>query len=103
MGRKRPPIQETLAWEIFEELLSFVDTEQAIPCEHAIWASILKPKGYDLTLGQFRYQFNMLKAEGYIQIDRKSGAVKIPKDRLIVPPERVRPLKPEGEVQVAER
>lgn len=84
MPRRKSPIKETPAWDILKELIIYVDREQRTPNEHALYAFIMIPKGYEMTLGEFRYYFHRLQQEGYIEVDENTRAVKLSL-RLIVP------------------
>lgn len=92
MARHRTPIEDTPAKDIYDELLRFVDAEQAIPNEHALWAYVMVPRGYEMTLPEYRYYFGRLIREHYIDVEDKTRSVRVLK-RRIVPPDLVVPPK----------
>jgi hypothetical protein len=85
MPLRAPPIKESPAWEIYTELLKFVAQNQAIPNEHALYMYVMRPLGYGMSLGQFRYNFLRLERAGYIRVEEKTRAIQICKAQIQVP------------------
>jgi hypothetical protein len=78
MAKRKPDLEETLAWTIYQEMLSYIKIEQVIPNEHAFYEYVLiAEKGYQITLGAYRYHFGQLEKAGLIRVHPRTRAVKV--------------------------
>ena len=85
MSRRAKPLEDTPAMDILNELLTFVDQEQAIPNENA-FLSIMRQRGYKLTDKEYRYYFLRLRLEGHVSIEPKTRSVRILNRRIVETP-----------------
>lgn len=97
MPLRKRDIKDTEAWAIYQELKAYALTGQVIPNEHAFYAYVFTgQKGYEMSLGKFRYHFGELIRTGLIEIDDQTRAVRLTEmvilDREDVP----RALLPQG-------
>ena len=74
-----PNIDDTLAAELYTCLVKFVDSNSAIPSEHAFYQWLIRSGVYDpkdLSLGTFRYHFERLIIEHWIEIEPETRALR---------------------------
>ena len=88
MAKRLPPIEETLAAELYDYLLDFIESNGAIPVERAFWGWLPHKKFYtslELPEHTFRYHFGRLHREGYISIEPITRSLKPLRDcRILV-------------------
>lgn len=78
MPRRKQPIIESTGWEIYQEMNKYIDSQQVIPNEHAFYEFVLRAKlGYTMSIGTYRYWFQQLIAEGLIEVDPATRAVRV--------------------------
>jgi len=78
MSRRKPPIQETLAWTIYQEMITYTKDNQVIVGERAFYSWVLHEKYPEMTINTYRYHFGELVKAGYILIDDTTRSVSIP-------------------------
>lgn len=91
MSRPLIPIAESLAGELYDYFLDFIDDHNAIPVERAFWGWLIQTQKYSLQalpVSKFNYHFGRLMREGYITVEPKTRAL-IPRERRIVPLENI--------------
>lgn len=87
MARPLMPIEESLAGELYNKFLDFIDSKNAIPLERAFWRWLIRRKHYtvdELPEPTFRWQFGRLLREGYIAIEPDTRSL-VPMQRRIMP------------------
>ncbi len=77
MARHRTPLQDSPAWDIYQELKAYSLKQQAIPNQNAFYVNIFAPKGYALTRGGFDYWWQRLAMAGWITIEPSTHAVTV--------------------------
>lgn len=86
MARHQLPIEETLAWEIYTEIQRYSESHDVIPPSALSWFGHMTrakdyPRnpglGYEISYGEFRWHWNRLRIEQYIQIDPGTNAIRI--------------------------
>lgn len=87
MPRRLTPIDETPAWDIYRELLRFVQAKRAIPNEHALYQYVLMPRGYKMTIGEYRYYFGRLQKEGFVRVEPQTRAIEVTRLMITIPEE----------------
>lgn len=75
MARRPTPLDESPAWDIYQELKQFAVTQQAIPNPSAFYENVMLPKGYPLSRGGFDYWWLRLQLAGWIRVDPATRAV----------------------------
>jgi hypothetical protein len=70
--------------EIFNALCRYADEHNAIPNPNSFYRNILKPSGYDLTFGKFRWHWTQLLLKGKVRIDYRTGAVSIIESEIVI-------------------
>lgn len=86
MARHALPIAESLAGELYNHFLDFIDEKQTIPNEHAFWNWLIYTEKYTaaaLPVTTFKYHFGRLMREGFITIEPDTRSL-IPHERRIV-------------------
>lgn len=83
MARHIKPIEETPAVDILSVLEKFVDTKQAIPNENALYEFVLKPLGFKMTRGEYRYYFSRLRLEGFVEVEPQTRAIKLTTRKIV--------------------
>jgi hypothetical protein len=78
MARRKPKIEDTLAWTIYQEMILYTKDKQVIAGERAFYSWVLHEKYPKMTLGEYRYHFGELVKARYISIDSVTRAVHIP-------------------------
>ena len=79
MAKRMPPIQETLAVELFNHFIDFIDEHKAVPLERAFWVYLVGKGLYTadaLPESTYRYHFGRLIQEGYIAIEPYTRSLK---------------------------
>ncbi len=87
MPRRLTPIEDTPAWDIYRELLKFVHAKRAIPNEHALYQYVLIPRGYKMSIGEYRYYFGRLQKEGYVRVEPDTRAIQVTSILITIPDE----------------
>ena len=86
MARPQPPIEDTLAWEIYQEMQKYSKQHDVIPPSALSWFNFMTratdyPRnpglGYQITYGEFRWHWNRLRIEQFITIDRGTNAIRV--------------------------
>lgn len=79
MAKRMRPIEETLAGELFDHFIDFIEQEGAIPLERAFWGWLIRTNKYTLEAlpeNTFRYHFGRLISEGYIGVELLTRSLK---------------------------
>lgn len=94
MGRKFKPLENSLRWEIYQAYLSYASGEfrdesddnhrgPTMPNPHTFWQNVLPRMGYPMAWGTFQREWDRLKHEGLILVDKRTNAIMIPNHVLI--------------------
>ena len=77
MARHATPLEDSPAWDIYQEFKKYSLTTQATPNPNAFYVNVMVPNGYALSRGGFDYWWLRLLIAGWISIDPVTRAVTI--------------------------
>jgi hypothetical protein len=78
MAKRRQPIEDSLAEELYEKFLMFIHKNGAIPVVNAFWSWLILRNHYtrsELPEHTCRYQFRRLELAGWIEVEPDTGAI----------------------------
>lgn len=78
MAKRPVPIEGSLAEELYNLFIEFIDTKGGVPIERAFWGWLIRQGKYKIEVlpeWTFRYQFGRLIAEGWITVEPDTRAL----------------------------